>query len=96
MGIFSFLKSTNDKFFSGLTDNLTKKALAKAKEEADKKPVPLVVKQMRKLEKEKYEIDDIIKKYSKSKTKVSAKDKKKLDALEKKYSKQIKASAKKK
>tara|TARA_B100001564_G_C20458363_1_gene586796 strand:- start:414 stop:623 length:210 start_codon:yes stop_codon:yes gene_type:complete len=61
-GLFSATKRFSDAFFDGLKNNQTKKFLSKAQTSG---VPPKVVQQMRKLEKEKQELDNIIKKYSK-------------------------------
>ncbi len=59
--IFNFLKKTSDSFFDGLKSNAANKMIQKAKE--NNTPCPIVEK-MKELEKEKEEMDELLKKYS--------------------------------
>jgi hypothetical protein len=61
-GLFGAAKKFTDAFFDGLKNNATKAMLARAEKEGV--PLPIIQK-MKDLEKEKQELDDIIKKYSK-------------------------------
>lgn len=61
-GLFGAAKKFTDAFFDGLKNNATKSMLAKAEKEG--LPLPIIQK-MKDLQKEKEELDDIIKKYSK-------------------------------
>jgi hypothetical protein len=61
-GLFGAAKKFSDAFFDGLKNNATKSMLAKAKQEGI--PTPIIQK-MKNLQKEKDELDAIIRKYSK-------------------------------
>lgn len=61
-GLFGAAKKFTDAFFDGLKNNATKSMLAKAEKEGV--PLPIIQK-LKNLEREKEELDNIIKKYSK-------------------------------
>ena len=61
-GIFGAAKKFSDAFFDGLKNNATKSMLSKAEKQGV--PVPIIQK-MKELQKEKDELDAIIRKYSK-------------------------------
>lgn len=61
-GIFGAAKKFSDAFFDGLKNNATKSMLSKAEKQGV--PVPIIQK-MKDLQKEKDELDAIIRKYSK-------------------------------
>jgi hypothetical protein len=61
-GLFGAAKKFTDAFFDGLKNNATKTMLAKAEKEGV--PLPIIQK-LKNLEREKEELDNIIKKYSK-------------------------------
>lgn len=61
-GLFGAAKKFSDSFFDGLKNNATKSMLSKAEKQGV--PVPIIQK-MKKLQKEKDELDTIIRKYSK-------------------------------
>ena len=61
-GLFGAAKKFSDAFFDGLKDNTTKKILSQAQSKGI--PSPVITK-MKKLQKEKEELDALIKKYSK-------------------------------
>ena len=61
-GLFGAAKKFTDAFFDGLKNNATKAMLAKAEKEG--LPLPIIQK-MKSLQKEKEELDAIIRKYSK-------------------------------
>lgn len=61
-GIFGAAKKFSDAFFDGLKNNATKSMLSKAQKQGV--PVPIIQK-MKDLQKEKDELDAIIRKYSK-------------------------------
>jgi hypothetical protein len=61
-GLFGAAKQFSDAFFDGLKNNATKSMLDKAEKQG--MPLPIIQK-MKNLEKEKQELDAIIRKYSK-------------------------------
>ncbi len=61
-GLFGTAKKISDAFFDGLKNNTINSFLARAEEKGIESPI---IKKMRKLEKEKKELDAILKKYSK-------------------------------
>ena len=61
-GLFGAAKKFSDAFFDGLKNNATNRMLSKAKQGGMPSPV---IKKMEKLQKEKQELDALIKKYSK-------------------------------
>jgi hypothetical protein len=61
-GLFGAVKNFTDAFFDGLKNNATKSMLSKAEKEG--LPLPIIQK-LRNLQKEKEELDNIIRKYSK-------------------------------
>ena len=61
-GLFGTAKKISDAFFDGLRNNTINSFLARAEEKGMETPI---ITQMRKLEKEKRELDTLLKKYSK-------------------------------
>jgi hypothetical protein len=61
-GLFGTAKKISDAFFDGLKANTINSFLAKAEKKGIESPI---ITQMRKLEKEKQELDYLLKKYSK-------------------------------
>jgi len=61
-GLFGTAKKISDAFFDGLRDNTINSFLQKAEKRGMESPI---ITQMKKLEKEKQELDALLKKYSK-------------------------------
>ena len=61
-GLFGTAKKISDAFFDGLKNNTIKSFLANAEKKGMESPI---ITQMRKLEKEKQELEALLKKYSK-------------------------------
>ena len=61
-GLFGTAKKISDAFFDGLKNNTINSFLARAEEKGMETPI---ITQMRKLEKEKKELEALLKKYSK-------------------------------